>query len=147
MKLLPVTSLFVVLALTGNSAAQNDSGSPALPWNPTASLMLSAQIALTASTTVGAPTAPGSVTLVASPNLQDVRIAWADRSSNEDGFEIQRETSLGRRSTVITLVGTTDADATAFVDSPGLGTFRYRVRAFNTFGNSAWTKWATVRVR
>jgi len=145
MKFLPVTSLLVVLAFTRNSAAQSYSGFTT-PWNPTASLALSAQIAVAAASTVPTPTAPGSVTVVAL-NLQDVRISWADRSSNEEGFEIQRETSLGRRVTITTMVGTTGADATSFVDSPGLGTFKYRVRAFNAFGNSAWSKWATVRIR
>jgi len=142
MKFLPVTSLLVALALARNSAAQSFT---ALPWNPTASLALSAQIALAAGT-APTPTAPGSVSVVAL-NLQDVRITWADRSLNEDGFQIQRVTSLSRRVTFTTLVGTTGADATSFVDSPGLGTFQYRVRAFNAFGYSAWSKAATVRIR
>ena len=139
MKILPVTSLLVVLALARNSAAQT-------PWTPTASLAFSAQIALTAATIAPTPTAPGPVSVVAL-NLQDVRITWADRSSNEEGFEIQREYSPARRVIITTTVGTTGADATSFVDSPGLGTFKYRVRAFNAAGSSAWTKWATVRIR
>lgn len=144
MKILPVTSLLVVLALARNSAAQSYSGFTA-PWNPTASLAFSAQIALTAGLIAPTPTAPGSVTVVAL-NLQDVRIAWADRSSDEEGFQIERQTTVSRV-TIITTVGTTGANATSFVDTPGLGTFKYRVRAFNSFGNSAWTKWVTVRIR
>ena len=147
MKLLPVTSLLVVLALARNSAAQSVSGFTVLPWDPTASLAFSAQTAVTASALTFTPTAPSSVTLVAQPNLQDVRIAWADRSSNEDGFEIQGETKIGSRWMNTRTVGTTGANVTSFVDSPGLGTSRYRVRAFNSSGSSAWTKWATVRIR
>jgi hypothetical protein len=145
MKILPVTSLLVVLALARSSTAQSCSGFTA-PWTPTASLAFSAQLALTAGLTVPTPTAPASVTLVAL-NLQDVRISWADRSSNETGFEIQRETPLSGKVVVVTTVGTTGAGATSFVDTPGLGSFRYRVRAFNASGSSAWTKWASVRIR
>ena len=146
MKLLPVTSLLVVLALARTSAAQSGFGSPVLPWNPTSSLVYSAQLAVTAAATTQTPTAPGSVSVVAL-NLQDVRVSWADRSSNESGFEIQCQTQLGGKLVVISTVGTTCANATSIVDSPGLGSFGYRVRAFNAFGSSAWTKWATVRIR
>jgi len=147
MKILPVTSLLVVLALARNSAAQSVSGFTVLPWNPTAGLAFSAQTAVTAAALTAAPAAPTSVTLVPQSNLQDVRISWVDRSSNEDGFEIQSEVKIGSRFTNTTTVGTTGANVTTFVDSPGLGTFRYRVRSFNSFGSSAWTKWATVRIR
>ena len=151
MKILPVTSLLVVLAFTRNAAAQSYSGFTA-PWNPAASLAFSAEIAMASrpppppEPPALTPTMPASVTVVAL-NLQDVRIAWADRSSNEDGFQIERQVALSRTVIITTTVGTTGPDATSIVDSPGLGTFKYRVRAFNSYGSSAWTKWVTVRIK
>jgi hypothetical protein len=140
MKFLPITSLIVVLALTRNSVAQK------LPWDPTGMLVSSPQLTLTASTSTALPAAPGSVTAVAL-NTQDVRISWVDRSSNETGFEIQRQTRLAGNLILTTTVGTTGADTTSFVDTCGVGKFSYRVRAVNALGSSAWTKWVTVTVR
>jgi hypothetical protein len=140
MKFLPFTSLLVVLALTRNSAGQT------LPWDPTGMLVSSTQITLTASTSIALPAAPGSVTAVAL-NTQDVLITWVDRSSNETGFEIQRQTRLAGKLILTTTVGTTGADTTSFVDTCGVGRFSYRVRAVNALGCSAWTKWVSVTVR
>ena len=139
MKFLPFTSLLVVLALTRSSAGQT------LPWDPTG-MLVSSTLTLTASTSVALPAAPGSVTAVAL-NTQDVLIKWVDRSSNETGFEIQRQTRLAGKVILTTTVGTTGADTTSFVDTCGVGTFSYRVRAVNALGSSAWTKWVTVTVR
>ena len=139
MKILPVTSLLVVLALARSSTAQT------LPFPPAALLGTSAQITLAVTTSL-VPTAPASVSLAAL-NVEDVRVGWADRSTNETSFEIQREFRWSGRWINTATVGTTGADVTSFFDTPGLGTFRYRVRAVNAYGSSAWTKWATVRVR
>ena len=140
MKLLPFASLLVVLALTRNSAAQT------LPWDPTGMLVSSPQITLTASASIARPTAPGSVTAVAL-NTQDVLITWVDRSWNETGFEIQRQTRLSGKTVLTATVGTTGADTTSLVDTCGVGRFSYRVRAVSALGYSGWSRWATVTVR
>lgn len=106
----------------------------------------SAQVTLTVSTASVPPAAPGSATAV-NLNGGNARIAWVDGSANEDGFQIQRETRVGNQWTNTATVGTTGANATSFVDSPGAGRFRYRVRSFNAVGSSSWTGWANVRVR
>ncbi len=36
------------------------------------------------------------------------------------------------------------ANVLVYTDAAGVGTFRYRVRAFNAAGNSAYTGWATI---
>lgn len=140
MKFLPFTSLLVVLVLTRNSAGQT------LPWDPTGMLVSSTQLTLTASASSALPAAPASVTAVAL-NTQDVLIRWVDRSSNETGFEIQRQTRLAGKVTITTTVAVTGADTTSFVDTCGVGKFSYRVRAVNALGSSAWTKWVSVTVR
>jgi hypothetical protein len=43
-------------------------------------------------------------------------------------------------------VATTGPGVTGIVDPSGAGTFRYRVRAFNAVGSSAWSAWAEVTV-
>lgn len=73
-------------------------------------------------------------------------ITWADNSDNEQTFEIQREflhRSGSWRGTTSITVG---VNATSYVDSSGSGTFRYRVRASNAAGDSAFTAWAQVDV-
>jgi len=106
----------------------------------------SAQVTLTVSSAGGPPAAPASVS---ASDLRggDARISWADRSTNELGFEIQRETRVGNQWRNTATVGTTGPNVTSFVDHPGSGRFQYRVRAFNSAGNSAWTGWVNVRIR
>ncbi len=139
MKFLPLSSLLVVLALTRNSASQT------LPWDPTGVLLSSPHIMLKASTSSALPAAPGSVT-AAALDSQNVLIRWVDRSSNETGFEIQRQTQLLGKLVLTTTIGTTGADTNSFVDNCGVGRFSYRVRSVNALGCSAWTKWVSVTI-
>jgi subtilisin family serine protease len=76
-----------------------------------------------------------------------VRIQWADNSNNEDGFDIQREHRVGNNWKETTIVASVGANVTSYVDHPGSGRWRYRVRAFNAAGSSAWTAWVQIRVR
>lgn len=64
-------------------------------------------------------------------------ITWADNSTNEDGFKIERsDTNPG---VTWSQVGQVATDVVSFVDQPlaAGGTFCWRVRAFNAAGNSA----------
>lgn len=89
------------------------------------------------------PAAPGTPTLVKSGST--VNVFWTDNSNNEAGFEIQREKKLsGNKWGNQSLVGTVGANVTTLSDSPGSGTFRYRVRSYNSAGTSSWTSWAQV---
>lgn len=89
------------------------------------------------------PNTPGTPSL--SNNGGTITITWADNSNDENGFEVQRETQ-GRRNrwSDTQIIASVGANVTSAVDSPGSGTFHYRVRAFNTYGNSDWSGWAQI---
>jgi titin len=87
--------------------------------------------------------APSDLAAVATgPN--SVELTWVDRSSNEDGFELQRSaTSAAAGFAQIALEA---ADSTSAGDgsvSPGT-TYWYRIRAYNTDGTSGWSNVASV---
>ena len=89
------------------------------------------------------PATPGAPTLTKLSGGQ-VRVAWSDLSSSEQGFEIQREKKIGSLYTGTTLL-TSGINTTNLVDSPGAGTFRYRVRSWNVAGSSTWTAWKSIK--
>ncbi len=87
------------------------------------------------------PAAPQSLVSTALSS-SSIEIRWNDRSDNEDGFNIDRATGTGtwRR------VATVGANTTRVVNN-GLASntnFRYRVRAFNGTGASAWSNIASA---
>jgi alpha-tubulin suppressor-like RCC1 family protein len=92
--------------------------------------------------TVVKPAAPTSLVARAASRNQ-INLTWADRSSNEQGFRIERK--IGSAAWVeIAQVG---ANTTSFA-STGLmpnTTYRYRVRAFNTGGTSAYATSTAVK--
>jgi hypothetical protein len=81
------------------------------------------------------PVAPSN--LVASvASLSQINLSWADNSSFEEGFKIERWN--GSSYAQINMVG---ANVTTYADS-GLTpstTYHYRVRAFNSVGNSGYS--------
>jgi hypothetical protein len=134
---------------TGGSFTRSDlvAGTHTITASVTDSGGLSGSNAITL--TVQAPAPPN---VPGAPQLTDlgggsVRIQWADNSNNEDGFQIQREHRVGNQWGETTIVATVGANVTQYVDSPGSGRWRYRVRAFNAAGNSAWSAWTQIRLR
>lgn len=75
------------------------------------------------------------------------RINWVDNSNNETRFEIQRERRSGSSWVGTTNLGPAAANATSYTDSPGRNRWRYRVRAANADGASAWTNWVELDLR
>jgi subtilisin family serine protease len=69
------------------------------------------------------------------------RVTWTD-VSNETSYEIQREKKVGSSWAQLSDVGSVGANVTQFTNSPGTGTFRYRVRATNAAGSSAYSAWS-----
>jgi hypothetical protein len=66
--------------------------------------------------------------------------SWTDNSSNEDGFIVE---TWYKQSGTWVLMGTSVTPAnstTAFVDGSGQG-YRFRAKAFNAAGESAWSNW------
>jgi PKD repeat protein len=96
--------------------------------------------------TVTAPTpaAPASLAATATSTSQ-VNLAWTDNSSNEDGFNIER--CSGANCTNFTQVATVGVNVRTYSNT-GLtkNTFyTYRVRAYNSFGNSGYSNTAAAR--
>ncbi len=88
------------------------------------------------------PNTPGTPVLTSQGGGQ-VLVAWADNSNDEVGFQVERAKKQKNRwvESQVTDVG---ADTTSILDAPGSGTFRYRVRAYNGNGDSAWSAWTQI---
>lgn len=98
----------------------------------------------TANTTTlpNAPSAPSGLTATAISQTQ-INLAWTDNANNEDGYKIERSAD---GSTGWTQIGTASVNATSYSDT-GLSaatTYYYRVRAYNTGGNSSYTSTANA---
>ncbi|MBL8878479.1 MAG: S8 family serine peptidase [Phycisphaerales bacterium] len=101
------------------------------------------------SLTVQAPSPPAAPSGVSVTDLGGgvARVNWVDNSNNETSFEIQRQTRVGGSWSIATTVGTVGANVTTFNNTAGLGRHRYRVRAVNSAGNSAYTGWVQITLR
>jgi len=93
-----------------------------------------------------APAAPSNLAVVDGGNALLATASWRDNSTNEAGFELDRETLVGTAWTNPQTF-TVGVNAVTYADSPGVGTHHYRVRAVNASGDSANTAWAQVVVR
>jgi serine protease len=85
-----------------------------------------------------APAAPSNLR-VTSTRTNSISIAWTDNSTNETGFSIER--CQGSTCTNFAEIGTVGANVTSATNS-GLArrtTYRYRVRAYNSGGYSAYS--------
>lgn len=70
-------------------------------------------------------------------------LTWRDNSTNETGFEIERQRRSGS-TWVETTTLTTAANAVSTTNNAGIGTFRYRIRARNGTAASAWTAYVSI---
>ena len=103
------------------------------------------------SNTANATTSPAPPALPAAPSgltangvsRTQINLTWVDNSNNESGFRIER--CKNANCTNYVQVAQVGANVTTFADT-GLTkntTYRYRVRAFNAGGNSAYSAPAT----
>jgi hypothetical protein len=98
-------------------------------------------VSLTGGTTT-APAAPSGLSASASSSSQ-INLSWADNSSNETGFKIERKTGSGGTYAQIATVG---AGVTTYSNT-GLTastTYYYRVRSTNSAGDSAYSNEANA---
>jgi len=75
-----------------------------------------------------------------------IRLKWQDGSKNESGFEVQRKKSVGGKWTKI---ARTQANVQTYQDQ-GLDArtfYKYRVRAFNSIGNSLYSNTAQGKTK
>jgi hypothetical protein len=87
------------------------------------------------------PPAPSSLTATA-VSSSTVDLSWSDNSSNESSFTVERSPDGTNWSTLTSL----PADSTSYRDDNLVPTtiYRYRVKATNAAGDSAYTSVATV---
>ncbi len=96
------------------------------------------EISIDAAEINGPPLAPSAVT--AAQNGMNAEISWTDNSNVETSLEIQRSSDSG--STWSTLSSSLNANTVFYTDSGVVENFsyRYRVRAANSFGASDWAE-------
>lgn len=86
------------------------------------------------------PAAPSALAASAASSSQ-INLSWSDNSSNETGFKVERATSSagpwGQ-------VGTTPASSYSDAGLAGSTTYWYRVRAYNTSGDSGYSNSASA---
>lgn len=88
-------------------------------------------------TALSLPPAPSTLSATAASSSR-ITLTWADNSSNESGFKIERKTGV---SGTYIQIATAGATITTYLDT-GLAastTYYYRVRAYNSVGNSSYS--------
>ncbi|MGH7495275.1 MAG: fibronectin type III domain-containing protein [bacterium] len=96
-----------------------------------------------ATTFSGQPATPDSLSATAVSNTQ-INLAWKDKSSNEDGFKIERKQgALGTYAEIAT-VGPNVKNYANFSGLSVNAKYFYRVRAYNAAGNSAYSNEASA---
>jgi hypothetical protein len=80
--------------------------------------------------------APTNLVATAISNVR-IDLSWTDNSNNEDGFKIEKSAD----GTTFSDLATVGANVTSYSDTglTALTTYYYRVRAYNSKGNSAYT--------
>jgi hypothetical protein len=91
-------------------------------------------ISLAAGTTPAAPSGLSAATVSSS----QINLSWTDNASNESGFRIERKTGSGGSWSQIATVG---ANATSYQNTglTAATTYYYRLRAYNSSGNSSYS--------
>lgn len=90
------------------------------------------------------PEAPSNLVAKAL-SATEIKLTWTDNSNNEGEFKIERRLS-GDEEAPFTLIFSTAASSTSFIDSGLLAgtTYEYRVKAFNLAGDSQYSNPASA---
>ncbi len=88
------------------------------------------------------PAAPSALSAVAVANTQ-INLAWVDNATNETGFMLERKTGSGGTYAQVALIG---GGVKVYSDNAvtAATTYFYRVRATNSYGNSAYSSETSV---
>lgn len=96
-------------------------------------------------TTLQAPPAAPTALAATAVSVSQISLVWSEGSNNEDGFKIER--CSGVNCINFTQIAQVGSNVTSFPNT-GLSrnaTYRYRVRAFNAAGNSAYSNTASAK--
>jgi oligosaccharide reducing-end xylanase len=105
-------------------------------YNANGNSAYSNESSATTNGTGAVPTAPSSLAASATSSSQ-INLTWVDNSNNETGFSIERKTGTGAFAQVTTVgAGITAYNDTGLTASTA---YTYRVRAYNTNGNSVYS--------
>lgn len=74
------------------------------------------------------------------------QLTWTDTSDSETKFQVQRQKIVSGAWSNQGLIAQPPANTESLTDSPGAGSYRYRVRARNAAGASDWTPWGDGRI-
>jgi hypothetical protein len=97
-------------------------------------------VTATTQTTATLPAAPTGLSATGISTSQ-INLTWTDNSTNEQGFSIERGSSASGPWSVL---GTTAQSSYSNTGLTASTTYYYRVRAYNTAGNSAYTGTASA---
>jgi hypothetical protein len=92
------------------------------------------------------PAAPDSLTAAVGPRTA-IDLNWADNSSNEDGFTIERSLSATSGWTEIATVGPNVSTYTSATGQKPNKTYYFRVRAFDLSGPSDYSNTASAKAK
>lgn len=101
-------------------------------------------VTFTIAATVTPPPAPGNLSALAASKSQ-INLAWLNNSTNQTGVRIER--CRGATCTNFALVATVAGTATTYSDINLVNSteYRYRVRAYNSAGNSPYSNIASAK--
>ncbi len=91
------------------------------------------------------PTAPSGLgwSKYVSGTMTYIKVAWTDTSSNETSFDVEVSTKTSKTWSAGVVQYHAQGDQTYVLTNPGAGyTYRYRVRAVNSVGPSAWSAYS-----
>lgn len=98
------------------------------------------------STPVARPAAPSALSASAASSSR-INLTWNDNATNETGFAIERCT--GSNCTNFVQIATVGSNVRSYANTSlrSATTYRYRVRAYNNAGSSAYSNRASARTR
>lgn len=104
-------------------------------FNSTAASAISSTYYFQIANSLTTPLAPNNLLAIA--DATTINLTWSDNSSNEDGFKIERKIGASGTYTEIASVSNSTFYANAGVSTNQI--YYYRVRAYNTAGNSGYS--------
>jgi hypothetical protein len=90
------------------------------------------------------PAAPSGLVAVEFPKGVS-KLTWADNSNDETGFRIRRQKFVGNLWTNTMFVSTEPANTTLYMETPGVGAWRYQVQALNGAVQSVFTPYIRIK--